>query len=216
MDFIFFRFILSILAAQYNGTFEFYENGKLIGTETYTIQDRMVESTVELSNGYTFSQKTLFDIDGEPDTYVIEGTIKNEKVKLDIKRLNAKFAYTAQSEKKGTEYFAVLTKSEKHAILDNFVASHFLSLIPKLNPNKKNELKVFIPQDGKIKDVVVDIPRKEKIRINNKVVPAYHFNFKLKKFRTVDLFTNYATGEFLKAEIRELKLEIIKKIPEDR
>ncbi len=201
---------LNFLVITQSGTFEFYISNKLIGTEEYSIQDRMIESSVDLNNGYKFRQKTLFDVDGEPDTYVIEGTVNNTRVKLDIKRLNAKFAYTAESEVRGTEYFAVLTRADRHAILDNYVASHFLSLIPKLNPNQKNELKVFIPQDGKIKDVTVEIPKKEKIKLSGKTAEAYHFSFRLKKFRTIDLWTDYNTGEFLKAEIKELKLKIIK------
>ncbi|MCX7943270.1 MAG: hypothetical protein N2746_02020 [Deltaproteobacteria bacterium] len=202
--------LTNLLLFAQTGIFEFYVNNQLIGTERYWIQDRMVESVVELNNGYNFRQKTLFDIDGEPNTYIVEGIINNTKVKLDIKRLNAKFAYTAESEIKGKEYFAVLTRAERHAILDNYVASHFLSLIPKLNPNKKNELKVFIPQDGKIKDVTVEIPKKVKIRISGKTIDAYHYNFKLKKYRTVDLYTDYNTGEFLRADIKELKLKIFK------
>lgn len=200
-----------ILSAQ-TGTFEFFISNKSIGTEEYEIQDRMVESTVKLENGYNFRQKTLFDIDGEPDTYVLEGIVNNNKVKLDIKRMNAKFAYTAVSEIKGTEYFAVLTRAERHIILDNYVASHYLSLIPKLNPNQKNELKVFIPQDGKIKDVVVEKPKEENLKLNGKTFKVYHYNFKLKKYRTVDLWTDYNTGEFLKAEIKELKLKILKRL----
>ncbi|MGB9599506.1 MAG: DUF6134 family protein [Myxococcota bacterium] len=202
-------YLYIILSAQ-SGRFEFYIGDKSIGFEEYEIQDRMIESTIKLNNGYNFRQKTLLDIDGEPDTYVIEGIVNNQQVKIDIKRLNAKFAYTAVSEKKGTEYFAVLTNSERHIILDNYVASHYLSLIPKLNPNKKNELKIFIPQDGKIKDVVVDKPREESLIIGGRKIKAYHYNFKLKKYRTVDLWTDYNTGEFLKAEVRELKLKIKK------
>lgn len=205
-----FTFLLNLLIIAQSGTFEFYINNKLIGKEEFYIQDRMIESTVDLNNGYKFRQKTLFDLDGEPDTYVIEGIVNNAKVKMDIKRLNAKFAYTAESELKGTEYFAVFTRAERHIILDNYVASHFLSLIPRLNPNKKNEFNIFIPQDGKIKNVVIDIPKKKNIKIAGKNIAAYHFNFKLKKYRTVDLWTDYNTGEFLKAEIKELKLKIVK------
>ncbi|GEM_PF-2465584 len=201
---------LTLLIAAQSGRFEFYINNKPAGFEKYSIQERMVESTIELNNGYKFRQKTLFDLDGEPDTYLCEGIINNNKVKLDIKRLNAKFAYTAESDLRGTEYFAVPTRAERHIILDNYVASHYLSLIPKLNPNIKNELKVFIPQDGKIKDIIIDIPKKEKILLHNKNRIAYHYTFKLKKYRTVDLWTDYESGEFLRVEIRELKLKIVK------
>jgi len=202
---------LTLLSFAQSGVFEFYAENKLIGKEEYTIQDRVIESNVELNNGYVFRQKTLFDVDGEPDIYVCEGIINREKVKLDIKRMNAKFAYTAESEKRGTEYFAVLTRAEKHIILDNYVASHFLSLIPRLDPYSKSELKVFIPQDGKIKDVIVEPAKREKMVVNGKKTEVFHFVFKLKKYRTVDLWADVSDGRFIKAEIRELKLRIIKK-----
>jgi hypothetical protein len=204
---------LTLLTFAQSGVFEFYVDNKLIGKEEYTIQDRVIESNIELNNGYVFRQKTLFDVDGEPDTYVCEGIINKERVRLDIKRMNAKFAYVAESEKRGTEYFAVLTQAERHIILDNYVASHFLSLIPRLNPGTKNELKVFIPQDGKIKDVVVGPARREKMIVDGKRIEVYHFVFKWKKYRTVDLWAAVSDGRFIKAEIRELKLKIIGSSP---
>lgn len=200
-------FISNIIAQ--TGTFIFYENGRLIGEERYNIDGRMIESTVNLSNGYMFRQKTLFDIDGEPDIYVIDGVIKNEKVKIDIKRMNAKFAYTAISEKRGTEHFAVLTRAERHIILDNYVGSHLLSLISRINPTQKNELKIFTPQDGRVRDVIIEPGKRETITVDGKRRESYHLTFKFKKGRTVDLWIDVRSNSLVKYEIKELKLRVL-------
>lgn len=200
--------VISNIIAQ-RGTLIFYENGRLIGEEKYNIEGRMIESTVNLSNGYMFRQKTLFDIDGEPDIYLIDGIIKNEKVKLDIKRMNAKFAYTAISERRGTEHFAVLTRAERHIILDNYVGSHFLYLISRIDPTRRNELKIFTPQDGRVRDIIIEPGKRGSITVDGKKRESYYLTFKFKKGRTVRLWIDARSNSLIKFEIKELKLRVL-------